>query len=152
MSENLTKHSLHIPVQGFKSSSSSSSSLAKQLILSHSLLPDLVFSSLDFATIFFFYTASNPSTWKTRSLYLCPPVIGWPSYIPPGTGFPIRRLLRLAELRWRYSYPPPHECQGLKCDYNKERYKETCIFLLRPPFPYLSKYLRERKIVLIQVV
>jgi hypothetical protein len=28
--------------------------------------------------------------------------------IPPGTGFPFRRLLRLAGLRWRYSKPPPH--------------------------------------------
>jgi hypothetical protein len=28
--------------------------------------------------------------------------------IPPGTGFPFRRLLRLAGLRWRYSTPPPH--------------------------------------------
>jgi hypothetical protein len=27
--------------------------------------------------------------------------------IPPGTGFPFRRLLRLAGLRWRYSKPPP---------------------------------------------
>jgi hypothetical protein len=27
--------------------------------------------------------------------------------IPPGIGFPFRRLLRLAGLRWRYSYPPP---------------------------------------------
>jgi hypothetical protein len=27
---------------------------------------------------------------------------------PPGTGFPFRRLLRLAGLRWRYSTPPPH--------------------------------------------
>jgi hypothetical protein len=27
--------------------------------------------------------------------------------IPPGTGFPFRRLLRLAEL-WRHSTPPPH--------------------------------------------
>jgi hypothetical protein len=26
--------------------------------------------------------------------------------IPPGTGFPFRRLLRLAGLRWRYSNPP----------------------------------------------
>jgi hypothetical protein len=29
--------------------------------------------------------------------------------ILPGTGFPFRRLLRLAGLRWRYSNPPPHE-------------------------------------------
>jgi hypothetical protein len=28
--------------------------------------------------------------------------------IPPGTGFPFRRLLRLAGLRWRYCNPPPH--------------------------------------------
>jgi hypothetical protein len=28
--------------------------------------------------------------------------------IAPGTGFPFRRLLRLAGLRWRYSTPPPH--------------------------------------------
>jgi hypothetical protein len=28
--------------------------------------------------------------------------------IPPGTGFPFRRLLRLAGLRWRCSNPPPH--------------------------------------------
>jgi hypothetical protein len=28
--------------------------------------------------------------------------------IPPGTGFPFRRLLRLEGLRWRYSNPPPH--------------------------------------------
>jgi hypothetical protein len=29
-------------------------------------------------------------------------------YIPSGTGFPFRRLLRPAGLRWRYSIPPPH--------------------------------------------
>jgi hypothetical protein len=28
--------------------------------------------------------------------------------IPPGTGFPVFRLLRLAGLRWRYLTPPPH--------------------------------------------
>jgi hypothetical protein len=28
--------------------------------------------------------------------------------IPPGTGFPFHRLLRLAGLRWRYSTPLPH--------------------------------------------
>jgi hypothetical protein len=30
-----------------------------------------------------------------------------PLFIPPGTGFPFRRLLRLGGLRWRYSNPPP---------------------------------------------
>jgi hypothetical protein len=28
--------------------------------------------------------------------------------VPPDTGFPFRRLLRLAGLRWRYATPPPH--------------------------------------------
>jgi hypothetical protein len=28
--------------------------------------------------------------------------------IPPGTGFPLPRLLRLAGLRWRYCNPPPN--------------------------------------------
>jgi hypothetical protein len=28
--------------------------------------------------------------------------------IPPGTGFPFRRLLQLLGLQWRYSNPPPH--------------------------------------------
>jgi hypothetical protein len=28
--------------------------------------------------------------------------------IPPGTGFPSRRLILLARLRWRQSIPPPH--------------------------------------------
>jgi hypothetical protein len=28
--------------------------------------------------------------------------------MPPGTGFPFCRLLRLAGLRWKYSNPPPH--------------------------------------------
>jgi hypothetical protein len=28
----------------------------------------------------------------------------------PGTGFPLRRLLRLAGIRWRYSNPPLHGC------------------------------------------
>jgi hypothetical protein len=49
----------------------------------------------------------QPPTWRTRSLYLYPPVTGWPS-IPPGTGFPFRRLLRLAGLLWRYSNPLQH--------------------------------------------
>jgi hypothetical protein len=30
--------------------------------------------------------------------------------IPPGTGFPFCRLLRLAGLRWWYYNPPPHGC------------------------------------------
>jgi hypothetical protein len=46
-----------------------------------------VSTSLDFATVIFLDSkvvslASSPSTWRTRSLYLCPPVTGWPSYTP----------------------------------------------------------------------
>jgi hypothetical protein len=33
--------------------------------------------------------------------------------IPPGTGFPFRRLLCLVGLRWRYSTPPPHRITNL---------------------------------------
>jgi hypothetical protein len=36
--------------------------------------------------------------------------------IPPGTGFPFRRLLRLARLRWKYSDPPPRGNRN--CDLN----------------------------------
>jgi hypothetical protein len=34
--------------------------------------------------------------------------------IPPGTGFPFRRPLRLAGLRWRYLNPPPHGEDGVR--------------------------------------
>jgi hypothetical protein len=37
----------------------------------------------------------------------------------PGTGFPLRRLLRLAGLRWRYSNPPPTW---------RVRFHYTCIY------------------------
>jgi hypothetical protein len=46
------------------------------------------FTSLDLATIIFFLRskvvslASNSPTWRIRSLYLYPPVTGWPSYNP----------------------------------------------------------------------
>jgi hypothetical protein len=40
----------------------------------------------------------TPPTWRARSPYL----------YPPSTGFPYRRLLRFARLRWRYSNPPPY--------------------------------------------
>jgi hypothetical protein len=44
----------------------------------------------------------RPPIWRARFTYppRCP-------VIPPGTGFFLRRLLRLAGLRWRYSNPPP---------------------------------------------
>jgi hypothetical protein len=70
-----------------------------------------VFTPLDFVINVFTDQRRQPCvhhpTWRARSLYLCPPGTGWPSYTP-GTGFPFRRFLRLAGLRWRYSNPPPH--------------------------------------------
>jgi hypothetical protein len=67
-----------------------------------------VFSSLDFTTIFFsFFTEqSRQPCLQPRAPVMFPQRQGEP-VIPPGTGFPFRRLLRLAGLRWRYSNPPP---------------------------------------------
>jgi hypothetical protein len=102
---------------------SSPPSSAKQPFLSHSLpkkiLPGLswldqqVFTSLDFATLIFFLQsmvvslASNPQTGGPGFCSYVPRLEDGP-VIAPGTGFPFRRLLRLAELRWRYSNRPPH--------------------------------------------
>jgi hypothetical protein len=51
---------------------------------------------------------SRLPTWRGRSPYLYPPQDKGGPVIPPVTGFPLRRLLRLAGLRWRYSTPPTH--------------------------------------------
>jgi hypothetical protein len=50
-----------------------------------------------------YFTASSqtPPTWRARFPYLYPLGTGWP-VIPPGTGFPFRRLLWLGGLRWGY--------------------------------------------------
>jgi hypothetical protein len=48
-------------------------------------------------------SSQTAQTWRARF----PQEQGGP-VIPPDTGFPLRRLLRLAGLRWRYSNPPPH--------------------------------------------
>jgi hypothetical protein len=48
-----------------------------------------------------------PPTWRTRSLYLCPPATVERSYNPRHQA-PFRRVLRLAGLRRRYSNPAPH--------------------------------------------
>jgi hypothetical protein len=58
-----------------------------QTCLFHRELAHSVFTSLDFATVIFLkgkviYPCVQPPTMRTRSLYLCPPVIGWPSYTP----------------------------------------------------------------------
>jgi hypothetical protein len=43
-------------------------------------------------------------------MYLCPPPPPWQGdqVIPPGTGFPFRRLLQPSGLWWTYSTPLPH--------------------------------------------
>jgi hypothetical protein len=55
-----------------------------------------------------YYTVSSetPQPGRPCSRIYIPQEQGGP-VIPPGTGFPLRRLLRLAGLRWRYSNPPP---------------------------------------------
>jgi hypothetical protein len=64
-------------------------------------------SPVGLMTIFYCLRYETSPTWRARSPYILQeesvPVV------PPGTGFPFRRLLRLSGLRWRYSNPPPHE-------------------------------------------
>jgi hypothetical protein len=89
-------------------------------------------------------------------------------YIPqeqggPGAGFPFRRLLRLAGLRWRYSNPPPRGFAPVliwTAAYIELRYPRRCLLharihgracwfptndlaskSLQLPFPYPWKYL-----------
>jgi hypothetical protein len=51
---------------------------------------------------YFTVWSETASTWRTRFPYLYPPATVWPSHTS-GHWFPLRRLLRLARLRWRYS-------------------------------------------------
>jgi hypothetical protein len=60
-----------------------------------------------FVTKFYCLRFETSPTWRASSLYLYPSGTRWPSY-PPGIGFPFRRLLRLAELRWTCLNPLPH--------------------------------------------
>jgi hypothetical protein len=55
---------------------------------------------------YFTFSSETPPTWKARFPIYIPQEQGGP-VIPPGTGFPLGRLLRLAGLRWMYSNPPP---------------------------------------------
>jgi hypothetical protein len=50
----------------------------------------------------------QPPTWMTGSLYLCPPVTGWPSYNPPPPTPGSLFNPHVARLRWWDSNPPPH--------------------------------------------
>jgi hypothetical protein len=103
-----------------------SSSLAKEPLFSHSLpkkiLPDLSINLRQYGFHFFGFRNSNsvlqskvrqpcvqPPTWRTTSLYLCPPVTGWlivsctPRHRVP---FPSPSTTR--GLWWGYSNRPPH--------------------------------------------
>jgi hypothetical protein len=53
-----------------------------------------------------------PPIWRSRPQYLYIPQGQDGPVTPPGTGFPFRRLLWLAGLRWRYCNTPP---QGYNC-------------------------------------
>jgi hypothetical protein len=64
-------------------------------------------SSAGLMATFYCLRFETPPTWRARSPYLYPQEQGG-LVIPLGTGFPFRRLLRLAGLRWRLSKPPPH--------------------------------------------
>jgi hypothetical protein len=94
--------------------------LAKQPFLSHNLPADCIrfhiygFRNNNFITEQGHQPCIQSPTWMTRSLYLCPPVTGWSSYIP-GTRLSFCHLLQLARIQWRYSNPSPH---GVKQDNN----------------------------------
>jgi hypothetical protein len=88
-----------------------SSSLAERPFLSHSLASPSGFHYFGFRNDFFFWKrkvdrfASNPQPVGPGLCIYDPQWQGDP-VLPPGTGFHIRRLPRLAGLRWRYFNPP----------------------------------------------
>jgi hypothetical protein len=61
-------------------------------------------------TIFYRVVWDSPNLEGQVPVFICPRN-RVPPVIPPGTGYPFCRLLRLAGLRWRYSNPPPHESE-----------------------------------------
>jgi hypothetical protein len=58
--------------------------------------------------------------------------------IPLGTGFPLRRLLRLTGLRWRYSNPPPHRLNKFPAFIGESSWPELASELYRPSDRRLS--------------
>jgi hypothetical protein len=63
-------------------------------------------SPMRLMTLFYCLRFETPQPVRRRPRIYIPNEKGGP-VISPGTGFPFRRLLRLAGLRWRYSNPPP---------------------------------------------
>jgi hypothetical protein len=64
-------------------------------------------STAELTAIFFCLIWDSPLPGGPGSRIYIPQEQGGP-VIPPGTGFPICRFVRLAGQRWRYSNPPPH--------------------------------------------
>jgi hypothetical protein len=56
--------------------------------------------------ILLYLIRDSPNLEGQILVFISPQEQGGP-VISPGIGFPFRRLLGLAELRWRYSNPPP---------------------------------------------
>jgi hypothetical protein len=81
--------------------------LLAQLLLGLARAVTLGCKSRRFTTIFYCLIWDSSNLEGQISVFIFPQEQGG-SVIPPGTGFPFRRLLRLAGLRWRYSNPPPH--------------------------------------------
>jgi hypothetical protein len=85
-----------------------------------------VLTSLDFSTVIFLRSkvvslVSNPQPWGPDPCVFMSPSDTVAQLYPPGTGFPFRRLLLFAGLRWGYSNPS----QGLFLSY-------TSSFISRP--------------------
>jgi hypothetical protein len=95
-------------------------------------------SSAGFMIIFYCLRFETFPTWRARSPYLYPEEQGGP-VIPPDTGFPFRRLLRLEVVRWRYSNPSPRgESSNWKSKsksklwYNRRFSRGVCLGIKHP--------------------
>jgi hypothetical protein len=79
-------------------------------------LPFESLSPAGLVTVLLSHILDSPNMEDQVPVFIPPPKQGGP-VIHPGTGPPLRRLLRLAGLRWRYSSPPPRgvTCRILSC-------------------------------------
>jgi hypothetical protein len=76
-------------------------------------------------TAIFYCLIRDPPNLEGHVPVFISPLTGGP-VIPPGTGFPSCRLLRLAGQRWRYSNPPVHGSSsvGVRLALHRQPYKE----------------------------